>query len=361
MAKRYKYAISIIGVIVLITVGCNDVSFSQQEGKAEQLAKSIAQEKHLQQEENEILARERTRLGIESYKKGNYPEAVRQLTLALELKPNYEKAKEYLNLALSNILSSSQEHFSEGLEYYRQGEFAKAISELEQIPENNRYYNQAQEYIKSAQKTLRSAEVPDPSSPDFEKFDIEQDIEDIEKEQELVSLKKEAQEKRMMLDVSKAYLPPEKLAKEKKEAEKTAEEIAEEKKEEKQRELIEKMNKNIVPALSLTDANIKDVIRELMKMTGVTIILDEGALKRAAADEPIKVSFTTVSPMPLLDLIDVALKTTELAYKVEPNYIWISDEKTLSQEELVTKTYRLKHGVRRSRDVSLIEFDGSEK
>ena len=366
MSKGCKLTAGLVVIILMLMFGYSNTAYCQstvraQDIEAQKLAEKIAKEKRLEQENIQILVKERTQQGIQSYKKGDYAETVRQLTLALELNPNYEEAKKYLNEARGKLLESSEKHYSKGIDYYNRGEFVKAINELNQIPEENRYREEAQVYIKSAKKTLRLAEIPEPSSPDFEKKDVEREIKNLDKEEELILLKKQAQEKRMMLDVERAYLPPKRLKEKKKEAKETAEEIAERKKEEKQRRLTQKMNQNIVPALSLTDANIKDVIRELMKMTNVTIILDEGALKRAAGDKPIRVSFATVSPIPLLDLLEIALKTTKLAYKVEPNYIWISDQKTLSKEKLVTKTYKLGHSVRRIREISLTEFGKKEE
>ncbi len=360
MSRWYKLSSVIVIISFLFTVGYCNSSYGESRLRVRSLAEEIAKQKRLEQEEIEILVEERTQRGIESYKKGDYAEAIRQLTAVLELNPDYKEAEKYLNLARGNLLDSAEKHYTKGVEYYKNGDFVNAVNELNQIPEDNRYYEEAREYVKAARKTLKTAEIPEPSSPDFEKKDVERELKNLEKEQELVLLKKQAQEKRMMLDVERAYLLPERLKEKKEEAKVTAEEIAAKKKEKRQRELIEKMNQNVVPALSLSDANIQDVIRELMKMTGATIILDEGALKRVAEDKPIKVSFTTVTSMPLLDLLEIALKTTELAYKVESNYIWISDEKTLSKEKLITKTYRLKHGARRTREVSLVEFGKEE-
>jgi tetratricopeptide (TPR) repeat protein len=356
MFRWYKLSSIIVIVAFLFTTGLYNSSYAENDPRARSLAEEIARHKRLEQEEIEILVKERTQRGIESYQEANYGEAIRQLMAALELNPQDKEAEKYLNLALSSLLDSAQSHYTKGVEYYKKGNFAKAIDELNQIPESNRYHEEAQEYIKAARKTLETAGVPKPSSPGFEKKDVKRDLKTLDKEQEIVVLKKELQEKRMMIDVDRAYLPPERLEEKRVEAVETAEEIAERKREEERLRLIEKMNENIVPALSLTDANIQDVIRELMKITGVTIVLDERALERVAGGRSVRVSFTTVSPLPLLDLIEIILKTTELSYKVESNYIWISDRQTLAKEELITRTYRLQHGVRRTREVSLMEF-----
>ncbi|MCK4816445.1 hypothetical protein KA005_11815, partial [bacterium] len=81
------------------------------------------------------------------------------------------------------------------------------------------------------------------------------------------------------------------------------------------------------------------------------------ALAEAAGKEPLRLTFTTVNPMPLLEVLDIALRAAELNYRVEPNYIWISTPEKLEKENLVTRTYRLKYGVRRIRKVELKEFE----
>jgi hypothetical protein len=173
-------------------------------------------------------------------------------------------------------------------------------------------------------------------------------------------LRKKAHEQQLMLDVEEAYLPPEPYEEEAEAEAISAEELEDQEREAAQKKLRAKMNENIVPALSLSDADVRDVIRELVKLTGVNIILDEGALKKVSGADGLSVSFTTVTPMPLLDLLDIALKATDLAYKVEPTYIWISDKETISDENLVVRTYKLKYGVRSTRDVELTQF-GSEE
>ncbi len=362
MFKIYKCVNNIMVIALLLSMGSMKVLYAEEVNEAERIAEEIARKKQIEAEEVQILLRGRTQLGIEYYKKGDYYEAIKQLELALKLDPTYEEAKSYLNKAKDKLYEASKRYYEKGIDYYNDGKFGKAIEEFSRIPEGYPYYEKAQQYKRAAERFLEGGESPDISSPIVSKKHVEEEMRRLDEQEKTVLLRKRVQEKRMMLDVEREYLPPERLKEKKEEAKETAEEIAEKKKQMRQRELMAKMNENMVPALSLTDANISDVIREIMKMTGVTIVLDEGALKRVSGGEPIKVSFTTVSPMPLLDLLNIALKTTDLTYKVEPNYIWISDEETLSKEKLITKTYKLKYGIRKAREVSLIEFsEGKEE
>jgi len=115
------------------------------------------------------------------------------------------------------------------------------------------------------------------------------------------------------------------------------------------------MSSVIVPAISVTDADIQDLIRQLMEMTGVTIVLDEKALAELTKEQPLKITLSTATPIPLLDVLNIAFKTTQLGYKVESNYVWISNKKNIT--ELVTRTYKLKYGERKTHEVKLKEFE----
>lgn len=170
---------------------------------------------------------------------------------------------------------------------------------------------------------------------------------------------KDTSEQAMMLDVDKGWLPPQRVSRQEMEIEEiiSPEELAEQ---EAKKQLEAKMASVVVPAISVTDADIRDLIRQLMEMTGVTIVLDERALAELTKEQPIRISISTANPMPLLDILNIAFKTTELGYKVESNYVWVSDKITVAKEELVTRTYRLKYGARKTRKVELIEF-GTKK
>jgi hypothetical protein len=179
---------------------------------------------------------------------------------------------------------------------------------------------------------------------------------DTDKDINLATKEKELQEKQSMLEVEKSYQPPAKPERKPVEIEEIV--SPEEEREEKaKQELLARLQAKMVPAVSLTEADIRDVIRQLMDITGVTIVIDEGALAKAAGGGVLKITFNTVNELPLLEVLNIALKATELGYRVEPNYIWISTPDKLAKEDLVTRTYRLKYGVRRVRKVELEKFE----
>lgn len=184
---------------------------------------------------------------------------------------------------------------------------------------------------------------------------IETEERDLLRETEIATKKKEAHEKAAMLEVETAYLPPEKRERRPVEIEELISPVEEEEKA--RQELLKRLQAKMVPAVSLTEADIRDVIRQFMEVTGVTIIIDEGALAESVGEEPLRITFSTVTPIPLLEVLDIALKATGLGYRVEPNYIWISSPEKLEKEDLVTRTYRLRYGVRRIRKVELKDFE----
>ena len=71
----------------------------------------------------------------------------------------------------------------------------------------------------------------------------------------------------------------------------------------------------------------------------------------------LKVSFRTVAPLSLWTLLDTMLKTVGLDFKVEAELIRISTPERLRVEALETKTYRLKYGVRTTRNVELKQYE----
>ena len=356
MCRLLKKFTVLICLTIVIVFALNNIAYSRSKTDAEDLAKKLAVQKKLEQEENEILIDGRNQRGIYYFNKGYYNEAIQQFHLALELDPGSAVANEYLNKALEKLSKSAKKHYKKGVAYYNKGEMQKCIDEMSMIPVTSSYYQKAQEYITYADEVLTEGAVYGINSSKAGTQHIKDQMRQMDSEKELVMLRRKAHEQQLMLDVDSAHLPPESYEEAAEEEAISAEEIEEQQREEAQKRLRAKMNENIVPALSLSDADIRDVIRELVKLTGVNIILDEGALKKASEAGIMTVSFTTVTPMPLLDLLDIALKTSDLTYKMEPTYIWISDKETIYKENLVVRTYKLKYGVRSTRSVQLTQF-----
>jgi tetratricopeptide (TPR) repeat protein len=179
---------------------------------------------------------------------------------------------------------------------------------------------------------------------------------DIVKDRAVLKEEKDTSEQGALRDVDRSWLPPAPPAKEELQVEEVISE-SERAEQEAKKVLVEKMRSVMVPAISVTDADIQDLIRQLMEMTGVTIVVDERELASLTKDSPIKISLSTATPMPLLDVLEIAFKTTQLSYKVEPNYVYVSSKRIIGIEDLVTRTYKLKYPERKTREVKLKEFE----
>ena len=459
MKRRYRISMLVAGLFFLLTAFVPARADEKKE-EAAQLAEELAREAQLKQQERKAAVELHLKEGIGHYKNRRYSEALKEFDVILEIDPLCKRAKAYRGKSLRKLGEPPVNYYKEGIKLYRAGEYEEAKEQFAKILPDSRKYAKARAYINRIEKPVKKkARVVKPKKArqaakelarekdilyararaSYRKGDYEDAIEQFktltakepgneefvawldlaqrgllkrEAEQartdtgadtKVVALQKDAQERSMLLDVEKAYLPPRRREMVEEAVE---EELAgEEETERKRKELINRLNKIIVPAISFTDADIRVVIRELMTMTGVTMVLDEMALSRmvtgvvpAAEEEeeefestedlgeggeagvavprewavprervvaappsgrttpPLRVTFMTVSPIPLLDLLTVALRATGLDYKVEPSYIWISDPQTLKKEELVTRTYKLKYGVRKIHKVELKEF-----
>jgi hypothetical protein len=200
-------------------------------------------------------------------------------------------------------------------------------------------------------------------------------------------LKKEAHEKAMMLEVEKKYLPPVRgeagaiVTPETREEDEKAKQI---------KAMREKVSAIKVPEVNFNNVDIREVIRALGKMTGVNILIDEVELSRLSSGLPptpapaaaipagpfpggppgaevmpvsappaagvpsLNVTIITYSEMPLLSLLEHALRSIGLDYNIEPGYIFISTPEKLKETKQITISYKLKYGVTKRRLVAPI-------
>jgi hypothetical protein len=366
MIKRKKRMFFLSALAIFIIWSTASYLYAQgTKTEAEELAEKIAQQKRIQEQERKMLVEGHTVKGIVLYKEGEYYQALDEFLLAQKLNPYNKEVATYIEKCKEKINNLANKHFLKGVKLYNRGELIKAASEFSLVPEISSKYKESQDYLVKIEEELKTTvpqeEIVTVKPPQKStKEEIEERLKELKEQQAIAQLRKQAQEQAMMLEVEKAYYPPPKVKRKEEVEVETPEEKKEREEAQARAKVIEQMKNITVPALSLTDADIRDVIRQLMNMTGVTIVLDEAALAKVAGEGTVRVTFTTVNPMPLLDLLELSLKATALSYRVEPTYIWISDKETLAKEELVTKTYRLKYGVRKIREVSLSEFGTKE-
>jgi tetratricopeptide (TPR) repeat protein len=294
-----------------------------------------------------------------SYEAKDYETAKQLFEKVVQMDPKNKNARHYVELcddAMSKDmpLTVSGSLVKRGKANYNKKQYAAAIADFETALASNPSDAEAQEWLAKSQaayaKTRRTEQMKS------EKTTAREDERQTIRERSVAKAEKDAAEQAMLLEVDKGWLPPEKLPREEMQVEEivSPEELAEK---EAKKKLEEKMASVVVPALSVTDADVQDLIRQLMELTGVTIVVDEVKIAELTKDKPIKISLITANPMPLLDILNIAFRTTSLGYKVEANYVLVSTKDEISKEELVTRTYRLKYGVRQTRKVELEKME----
>lgn len=334
---------------LILSMAQPDASAADEAKKAADL---MASEKKIEREKEKSMIKYFLDEGRDFLDAGNYDAAAEQFTRALEIDPTNAEARRGLKNVqvkkgerqrIESPIVMAKKLMKSGQDKYRAKDFDGAVSDFQNALVLDYENEDAMEWLKRA----RRQGIIDKARTDEK--DLDKDIGAATKE-------KTVQEKTAMLEVEKAYQPPAKPERKPVEIEELVS-PEEEREERAKQELMKKLSEKMVPAVSLTEADIRDVIRQLMDITGVTIVIDEGALAKTGEGAPLKITVSTVNELPLLEVLNIALKATELSYRVEPNYIWISTPEKLEKENLVTKTYRLKYGVRRVRKVELEKFE----
>ncbi|MFH1778526.1 MAG: hypothetical protein ABH847_00625 [Candidatus Omnitrophota bacterium] len=317
--------------------------------EAKIIAKDLAKQKKI---ERKALISEVFDEGKKNYEAKNYETAIDFFQKVLEIDPANKPAKHYIDLCKKAMKKEVPETVTgslvkRGKDNFKKKQYSAAVADFETALASNPNDQEARMWLAKAKEYEGFTAKKDAAIKQRKTLDVARNV---------AAKEKDTTEQSMMLQVDRDWLPPEKLPREEMEIEEiiSPEELAEQ---EARKKLEEKMTSVVVPAISITDADVQDLIRQLMEMTGVTIVLDERALAELTKEQPIRISLTTANPMPLLDILNISFKATDLGYKVEPNYVWISKKDIIKKEELVTRTYRLKYGVRRTKKVELTEFE----
>lgn len=345
---RLKISIPLFAVFVIFSIVPPAAHPRENAKKVEEL---MVVEKKIQKEKEKTLVEHFYSEGKRLLEEEDYEGAIDHFSRILEINPKHRgaqsgirkirrKMQEMRKIQSPEIMAKRL--FRSGRIKYGNKDYAGAVEDFQDALVLDYTDRDVLEWLKRARRRKS-----------LEQIDTEE--KDLSRDTEIATREKEIQEKTAMLEVEAAYLPPEKPKRRPVEIDELIS-PEEEAGERARKELLKRLQKKMVPAVNLAEADIRDVIRQLMEITGVTIVIDEGALAEAVGEDPLKLTFSTVNPLPLLEILDIALRATELAYKVESNYIWISTPEKLAKEDMVTKTYRLKYGIRRVRKVELKEF-----
>jgi len=116
-------------------------------------------------EKAEVLYRD----GSAHYNEGKIEEAIKELQEAVKLNPQHMKAQDYLARAKEKVATVSKEeeeksrreimdkHYFQGIDYYAEGKFKKAIEEWDEVLGIDPEHKGAKEYIDKARDKIASA------------------------------------------------------------------------------------------------------------------------------------------------------------------------------------------------------------
>lgn len=315
--------------------------------EAKIIAEELAKEKKT---ERKSLVTDLFKQAKSEYEAKNYETAQQLFERVTQLDPKNKQAAHYVSLCKEGMAEAVPETITgslikRGKDNYANKQYSAAVSDFEAALVTNPGDTEAQAWLAKA-KTYEGFSGREKATKEERKL--------IVKDRHVTGEEGDTSEQAALLSVDRDWLPPQKTGREELQVEEMIPE-SERAETEARKKLEDKMSSVVVPAISVTDADIQDLIRQLMEMTGVTIVLDEKALAELTKEQPVKITLSTATPMPLLDVLNIAFKATQLGYKVEPNYVWISNKKNMV--ELVTRTYKLKYGERKTYDVKLKEFD----
>lgn len=336
--------------------------------KAVELAEKMSLELELEGQEKQVLAEQSWSRGLSLYREGKFPEAAEEFRQALEIYPGHRKARGYLKRCLRVEEAEKEAERGPG--------GAKAAvepkSRVEKYLEAGGDYFRRAEYGRAIEEWAKVLPLTEPLSADHLRARI------LIKEAKRIQMKKEKQETekarglrdaRTLLEVDKHWLIP---ARETGEASKEEEGSLEKKK-----MLAEKARQPV--SFSFENAHLRDVILDLSKMSGVNIVVDEtiftetpsgpGAGERYPRERyeirREEVLSRVISPLvtmslegiPLIEALDIILRSKGLRYRLEPNLIYVSTPEGLADEELITRVYHLKTGIAAVPEIELREWE----
>ena len=275
--------------------------------------------------QKERQARVHIERGERYYKSRNLELAVKEFGKALSIHPENRKAQDRMAEVQHELKSEKTEAANEdkaselieqGVEYFRQGEYDKAISEWEKVltlvPPTHPDYDRAEDSIAGAQI-----------------YRIRQE------EREAVG-GKDISERSTVVGITESWARPEKKKAEVVEEVASVEEVLV------PTELDEKARQ--IVSVRFDNAHIRSVLRYLSEVSNVNIVLDESVFPRGESGEGAGTSprvTIDLKDLPLIEALSVILRAKNLVYRLERNLIWITTAGNMAREGLITKVYAL--------------------
>ena len=378
-----------------------------QEQEAAELAEELALERKLKLQEQKLIARTYCRRGIDAYKAGKLEESRDELNLALELDPENKTAEKYLKYAQAGldqiIKENNRKLYDEAVSLGAAGNYEEALLKLEQIisKESSHYKKEAETYYQAlerkqiikkqkdgisvkekirrkkekdketaflkAKKYYRAGEfdmaiaewkkvfkLADPKDVDYKRAALlihKARKKQLKTEKKKLEKEKMISEKTMRSEVKTRWT----VSKGQEEKKSKVEGTAELKPLESKRRIIE-LSKQII-SIDFDKKHIRDVLAFLDSITGVNLVLDDSIFPKT--DGQTASSGAAASPyvtihlkdIPLIEALDIILRTKSLKYRIEENLIWITTAEILAQETFITEVFQLSSGTGNIQDI----------
>lgn len=117
------------------------------------------------------------------------------------------------------------------------------------------------------------------------------------------------------------------------------------------RKKLEERSRQVIPAIDFTEAQLKDVIEFLAVSNDINIVLDEKVVP------PAETVTVHLKDMPLIEALDIILRTKGLKYRFEENIVWITTAERLLEEDLEVRAYDVQDLVGKLHDFPSEPFD----
>jgi len=114
---------------------------------------------------------------------------------------------------------------------------------------------------------------------------------------------------------------------------------------------LEQKARQIIPSISFTEAQLKEVIEFLAVSNDINIVIDETVVPK---EETVTIHLKDI---PLEEALDIILRTKGLKYRFEENIVWITTQEKLLEEDLVVRVYDVQDLVGKLYDFPSQPFD----
>ncbi|MCK5706009.1 MAG: hypothetical protein KAI43_00030 [Candidatus Aureabacteria bacterium] len=330
-----------ISRVFLFSVMLIALSFSAQMAVAQSESDMVS-------EELSIIVEQNLNEGRQFYAEGKYESALEKFNAVLERNPNNGEAIEYKKLCEYKM--DLDERFEEGV---------VSLTTVERERANSLY---------TQGKTLYDVQDLDGALNKFQQVIVVNPVHVPARryidyilmiKREMAERDKDLVESSRVLDVKKAWIPPQKSKSG------TTDKVARGKIISPQMKLMQEKVSVVIKEINFTEAHLRDVLQYLSKVSGVNIILDEGIFNesgtisipsevsvRDGEDDPVVPATENISDritislkdIPLIAALKYILRTKGLEFRIDEFAIVVSTPLRIRERNMETRYYHLAAG-----------------